>query len=80
MKLFEVLNFYQEPIKRLVSLGFKPDDCQYLDAYNDLRRMTIGGGKKCWAVKVVSEKYHISERKVWDIIKHFETDCTNYAV
>lgn len=80
MKLFEVLNFYREPIKRLVLAGFRPDDCKNLDAYNDLRRMTTGGGKKSWAVKVVSEKYHISERKVWDIIKHFETDCTDCAV
>lgn len=80
MTLFEILNFYREPLKRLVLAGFKPDDCKYLDAYNEYRNMTSGGGKKSWAVAVVSEKYGISERKMWDIIRHMESDCTSCAV
>lgn len=80
MKYFEVLNFYREPLNRLVSEGFKPEDCKYLEAYNDFLKMTSGGDKKSWAVAVVSEKYHFCERKMWDVIKHMETDCTTGSV
>lgn len=80
MKLFEALNFYREPIKRLVMAGFKPEDCKYLDLYTEYMDMRNRGGKTTWAVALLSEKYAVSERKVYNIIKHFETDCTPRAV
>ncbi len=79
MKLFEVLNFYREPIKRLVSAGFRPDDCKYLDLYSDYLRLCGDGGKKTWVVAALAEKYAVSERKVWSIISHMETDCTKLS-
>ena len=80
MKLFEALNFYREPIKRLVMAGFKPEDCEFLGLYEDYLSMQNEGGKKEWMVAVLSEKYGISKRQVYYKIKHFETDCTKCAV
>lgn len=80
MKLFEALNFYREPIKRLVLAGFKPDDCRFLDLYDDYLRMSDAGEKKDWIVNVLAEKHGISVRKVYYVIKHLETDCTACAV
>lgn len=41
-----MLIFNREPIKRLVEMGFKPDDCHYIDMYKDYMDMQIGGARK----------------------------------
>ena len=43
MTLFEILNFNRELLKRLISVGFKPDDCRYLELYRDYVQMRKGG-------------------------------------
>lgn len=80
MTYIEMLIFNREPIKRLVAMGFKPDDCHYIDMYKDYVDMQVGGGKKTWTVAKLSEKYHISERKVYSLIKRFEKRCKMGAV
>lgn len=42
MTLFEILNFNRELLKRLISLGFRPDDCRYLELYRDYVQMRRG--------------------------------------
>lgn len=80
MTLFEILNFNRELLKRLISLGFKLDDCRYLELYRDYVQMRRGGDKVTYIVSVLSERYSVSERKIYSIIKHMETDCTSRAV
>ena len=46
MTLFEILNFNKELLKRLVSAGFRTEDCSYIDMYTDYRDMKNGGGVK----------------------------------
>ena len=76
MTLFEILNFNRELLKRLVSLGFKPDDCRYIDLYRDYDRMRRAGDKVTYIVSALSEKYAVSERNIYSIIKRFRTNCT----
>ena len=33
-----------------------------------------------YAVAVLSEKYSVSERKVYDLVKRFQSDCKTLAV
>ena len=80
MTLFEILNFNRELLKRLISLGFKLDDCRYLELYRDYVQMRRGGDKVTYIVSVLSERYSVSERKIYSIIKHMETNCTGGAV
>lgn len=80
MKLFEIINFNRELINKLISVGFKPDDCKYLDLYAEYVNLRNGGGKTTWMVAFLAEKYAVSERKIYNVIKHFETDCTACAV
>ena len=79
MTLFEILNF-SELLKRLISLGFRPDDCRYLELYRYYVQMRGEGDKVTYIVLVLSERYSVSERKIYSIIKHLETDCTSGAV
>lgn len=80
MTLFEAIKFYREPIKRLVRTGFTPDDCRFVDLYDDYLRLSNGGGKKVWIVNVLAQKYGVSERKVYYIIRHMEKECMMDAV
>ena len=80
MTLFEILNFNRELLKRPISLGFKPDDCRYLELYRDYVQMRGRGDKVTYIVSVLSERYCVSERKIYSVIKHMETDCTGGAV
>ena len=80
MTVFEILNFNRELLKRLISLGFKPDDCRYMELYRDYVQMRGQGDKVTYVVSALSEKYGVSERKIYYIIKRMETDCTGGAV
>lgn len=61
-------------------MGFKPEDCRFIDLYDEYRKMYARGEKVTYIVLYLAAKYHISERKVYKIIKKFGTDCTNCAV
>ena len=80
MTLFEILNFNKELIDRLISVGFKPTDCRYVALYADYMKMHGRGEKVTYIVSALSERYKVSERKVYNIIKKFETNCTAGAV
>lgn len=80
MTVFEILNFNKELLYRLASIGFKPDDCRYIELYSEYEQMRRNGDKVTYIVMVLSEKYIVSERKVYDIIKRFGKDCTKSAV
>lgn len=80
MTLFEILNFNKELIDRLISVGFKPDDCRYVALYADYKKMHGRGEKVTYIVSALSDKYNVSERKVYSLIKKFETNCTAGAV
>ena len=61
-------------------MGFKPGDCNFIDLYNDYRKMSLDGEKVTYIVAFLSAKYNVSERKVYDIIKRFGKHCTIGAV
>lgn len=63
-----------------MSIGFKPSDCKYLDLYAEYMELREEGEKITWAVAYLADKYKVSERKVYNLIKHFEIECTGRAV
>lgn len=80
MTLFEILNFNKEMLNRLVKAGFKPEDCRFIELYADYRRMYGQGDKVTYIVNILSERYQVSERKVYSLIRKFGMDCTDRAV
>ncbi len=48
--------------------------------YADYENMLAHGEKVSYAVAVLADKYAISERKVYSLIKHFQSDCKSLAV
>lgn len=80
MKIYELINFNRELLKKLADAGVRLDDAQYIDAYVDYLEMYKNGEKVSYIVAVLSEKYSISERKVYSLLKRFQSDCKSFAV
>lgn len=80
MTLFEILNFNREVLERLRRMGFKPDDCRYLDLYKEYERMRLQGDKVTYCVAALSVRHGVSERKIYEIIGRFKKECTLHAV
>ena len=71
MKVFEILNFNREPLKRLQQAGIRIEDVEYIDLYNDYRVMLGSGEKVSYIVATLADRYHVSERKVYTLIKRY---------
>lgn len=76
MKVFEILNFNREPLKRLQQAGIRIEDVEYIDLYNDYRVMLGGGEKVSYIVATLADRYHVSERKVYTLIKRYSRECS----
>ena len=75
MKIFELLNFNREPLKRLQQVGIRISDVEFIDLYNDYQTMLGHGDKVSYIVALLADRYHVSERKVYMLIKRYGSDC-----
>ncbi|WP_425884456.1 hypothetical protein ACPYIV_18165 [Parabacteroides sp. ASD2025] len=80
MKVIEILNFNRELLAKLLDSGIRLDDVRYVNLYTDYFRQLRAGGKVTYIVAKLAEQYGISERKVYDLIKRFQSDCKQFAV
>lgn len=75
-----MLKFGRSMAKALQEMCIKLSDFEHIPMYEEYLEMFESGLKKCYIVAFLSEKYAVSERKVWYIIKKFSEDCTVGAV
>ena len=80
MKIIEILKFNRELIKKLKTLGIRLEDDAFVDLYTDYPTLLNRGEKVSYIVALLSEKYAVSERKVYTLIKRFKSDCKPLAV
>lgn len=80
MKIIEVLKFNRELIKKLKIAGIRLEDEEFVDLYTDYTNLLKRGEKVSYIVALLSERYAVSERKVYTLIKRFKSDCKPLAV
>lgn len=80
MKVIEILNLNKELLKNIQKAGIRLDDVQYIDLFNEYRTLLAQGEKVSYTVAVLANRYGISERKVYDLIRRFKSDCNLLAV
>lgn len=80
MKIIEALKFNRELIKRLKIAGIRLEDEEFVDLYTDYTMLLEHGEKVSYIVARLSDKYAVSERKVYMLIKRFQSDCKTLAV
>ncbi|RXE61072.1 hypothetical protein ED328_16895, partial [Muribaculaceae bacterium Isolate-001 (NCI)] len=56
------------------------EDADYIDLFVDFNDMVGRGDKVSYAVAILADRYDISERKVYRLVKHFQNDCNPGAV
>ena len=80
MTLFEILDFNRNMVGIMKEIGVKEDDYRYFHLYEEYQRMVWNGEKVTYIVAVLAERYHISERKVYSLIRRYQTNCTKCAL
>ena len=80
MTIFEILKFNRELLNRLRKAGIRLEDADYIDLFVDFNNMVTAGDKVSYAVAILADRYGISERKVYSLVKHFQNDCNPGAV
>lgn len=80
MEIIEILKFNRELLNRMHDVGIRLDDYQYVDLYNEYQAMRKRGEKVTYIVAILSDKYDISERKVYDLVKRLNSHCKMDAV
>lgn len=80
MTIYEVLKFLGEILERLAKAGIKSSDYKYIKLYEDYNKARETGEKVGYIVAVLAERYEVSERTVYDVIKRFGLDCKSVSV
>ncbi len=80
MTIFDILKFNRELLDRLRNAGIRLEDAGYIDLFVDFNNMVAAGDKVSSAVAVLADRYNVSERKVYSLIRHFQNDCNPGAV
>lgn len=80
MKVIDLLKTGSSFLQICIRAGIKADDVQYISLYDEYRFLTEQGEKVSYIVAVLAERYGISERKVYMLIKHMQSDCNPDAV
>lgn len=80
MKVVEILKLGQNILKTLQKARIRIEDVRYIGLYEDYQSFMNDGYKKSYAIAVLAERYNISERQVYYLLKRFETDCKVDAV
>lgn len=69
MTVYEILSLNKELLLRLDKLGIRTSDHIQVDIYNDFLKYKAQGDKVSYAVLMLSKKYNLSERSIYNIIK-----------
>lgn len=77
MTIFEILKFNRELLERLSNIGVRLEDTRYIDLFEEFNDMVVAGEKVSYAVAVLADKYGISERKVYTILRHLRNNCNS---
>ena len=80
MKIIDILKFNRELIKRLRAAGIRLEDEQFVDLYTDHHKLKENGEKVSYIVAVLADRYGISERTVYSLVKRFNSECNLFAV
>lgn len=75
MKVIEIINFNRELLKKLQEAGVRLEDVQYVELYSEYMYRTGQGEKVSYVVAVLSEKYSVSERTIYALVKRFRIAC-----
>ena len=75
MTVYEALKLCGGVIERLEKAGVRPSDHKYVALFEDYRRAKQRGEKVSYIITCLAERYDMSERSVYDVVKRLDNDC-----
>lgn len=72
MKIYELINFNRELLKKLSDAHINTSDYKNIDVYLEYKRLINDGLKKTYIVLYLSDQYNMSERQVYAVIAKME--------
>lgn len=69
MTIYEFLKENRETINTMLINGIDPSDLRMLGLVDEYKKMKNAGHKTIYVVAFLADKHHISERKVYRIVK-----------
>lgn len=73
MERIDLIKFNKEFLQRLKSAGINIDDYKHCDLYDEYLKLKATARSRKEIILTLSQKFHISDRQVYNIIKHLET-------
>jgi len=73
MKRFDLVSFNEELLQKLKFAGIKLEDYKYCNLYREYCKMLEEGVKRTAIAAILGERYGLSCRQVYNIIKHLES-------
>lgn len=73
MTRIDIVRFNKELFQRLQSTGIKIEDWRYVELYDEYERLLQEDVKRTAVALILAAKYKLSERQVYNIIKHLKT-------
>jgi len=80
MKIIEIVKINRELLKNLHTAGVRMEDAEYINLYTDYHKLKENGEKVSYIVAVLADRYDISERTVYSLVKRFSSECNLFAV
>lgn len=74
MKIFELLIFNRELLRRFYTAGIRSDDYKYADLYTEFDQRVATGEKVTYIVACLAVKYGVSERQVYNLLNKLNRD------
>lgn len=75
MKVYEILKLTEGVLKTLQDSCIKIGDIDYLQMYDDYVNLIHQKHKKSYVIAVLSDRYKVSERQVYYVIRRFSKEC-----
>lgn len=73
MTRIDIVRFNKELFQKLQSTGIKIEDWRYVELYDEYERLLREGVKRTAVALILAAKYKLSERQVYNIVKHFKS-------
>lgn len=75
MTIYEALKLSGYMIEQMERAGVRPSDHKYVRLFEDYQRARKRGEKVCYIVAVLAERYNVSQRNIYGIVKRLGSDC-----
>ena len=80
MTVYEALKLCGGVIEKLEKAGVKSTDHKYVALFDDYRRAKQRGEKISYIVLCLAQRYNMSERNVYEVVKRLGSDCKSASL